>query len=371
MTNTTVTANQAVTGGGFFQNGGTLALANSVIAGNTATGANADLGSFGTLADNGGNYFSTAVGTTSTLTPKLLPLANYGGPIQTMLPAPLSPLLCQGTAANATTAGLILDERNDPRTTTYGATSCVDIGCGAVELLAQFRAAADDTILGLPITLHHGAVEGERHRVQRCGPARSYVSHSRHAERHHTAEYERLRPCDIPPTSPSAQRRRTTHLKSTLPLSTSPAISVSATSNTFNVIAPVSTFTITGLPSSTTAGTAVGFTVTAMNGSSILDALHRNPSTISSTQDPLLAFVGRRRDVHLHRGRRRRAHLHRPGRRCIQDRRLGHADRDRHKLQRSRDQRHDHCLRRRTRAALRSERQRTERSHRRYLHHAA
>jgi len=66
---------------------------------------------------------------------------------------------------------------------------------------------------------------------------------------------------------------------------------VSVISNAFNVASPVTAFTITGLPATATAGSAISFTVTAMNGSAVA-TYYTGTITISSAQDPQLAFVG-------------------------------------------------------------------------------
>ncbi|HXB62294.1 MAG TPA: Ig-like domain-containing protein, partial [Acidobacteriaceae bacterium] len=233
----------------------------------------------------------TAASGTSTLNPMLEPLGNYGGPIETMLPAPLSPLLCQGTAANATAAGLILDERNDPRTTTYGATTCVDIGAAQSNYSLSFVQQPTTTILGLTITPSPTVqwkesgiafdVAGQAIPITAAAGALSGTT-PQNTNASGVATFGDL-------SIGSVQSNDT--LTSTLPLSTSPAINVSATSSQFNMIAPVSSFTIMALPSIATAGTAVGFTVTAMNGSAV-STHYTGTITISSSQDPLLAFVG-------------------------------------------------------------------------------
>jgi predicted outer membrane repeat protein len=294
LNNTTITGNTAsVSGGGVAATPGSVILANSTVAGNSATVSNPDiLYTSGTLTDNGGNYFSASTSAgASTLNPKLLPLGQYGGPVETMLPAPLSPLLCQGTTANATAAGLTLDERNDPRTTVYGSTTCVDIGAAQSNYAVGFVQQPTTTIIGqaitpaptvqwkesgialtvsgqpIPITATAGTLSGTTPENTNGSGIATFADLS----------------------ISTAQTSDT--LKSTLPLSTSPAISVSATSSAFNVIAPVSTFTITALPSTATAGSAVGFTVTAMNGSAV-STHYTGTITISSAQDPLLAFAG-------------------------------------------------------------------------------
>jgi len=74
----------------------------------------------GSSTDNGGNVYANA---------HLSSLGNYGGPTQTMMPLPGSAGICAGTVANATAAGLTVDQRGNPRSTTvYNATPCVDAG---------------------------------------------------------------------------------------------------------------------------------------------------------------------------------------------------------------------------------------------------
>ena len=103
-TNSTFSANNAGSGGGIWNNSGSLSLANSIVSGNTAT-SNPDLG--GSYTDNGGNQ----VGASGI---SLAPLANYGGPTQTMVALPGSPAICAGTLANATAARLTTDQRGLP-----------------------------------------------------------------------------------------------------------------------------------------------------------------------------------------------------------------------------------------------------------------
>jgi predicted outer membrane repeat protein len=291
MTNTTIAANQALTGGGYYATGGSLALANTAIAGNTATGVFADLDAISGLTDNGGNYYSTNGSGTSTLAPNLLPLGNYGGPLQTMLPAPLSPLLCQGIAANATTAGLTLDERNNPRTTTYGSNTCIDIGADESSYALAFVQQPTNSIVGVPIapapTVQWKessiplAVSGQAIPIAAASGTLSGTTSPVTASTG-IVTYSGL---SIAPAQPSDT------LKATLALSTTPAISVSATSNTFNVAVPVTAFTITNLPAGATAGSAISFTVTAYNGNAVAN-YYTGTITISSAQDSQLAFVG-------------------------------------------------------------------------------
>ncbi len=100
VTNSTISANSAgEDGGGVETNGTTTTITNSIVAGNTAA---ADDDVDGTYTDGGGNLVGTAG-------INLAPLANYGGPTQTMLPLPNSPAICAGTANALTT-----DQRGFP-----------------------------------------------------------------------------------------------------------------------------------------------------------------------------------------------------------------------------------------------------------------
>jgi predicted outer membrane repeat protein len=90
----TVSNNSATTeGGGVRVSGGTFTLTNSILAGNTAGTAGTENYS-GTISASGPNFTSGD--------PKLAQLGNYGGPTQTMPPAPGSPVLDAG-APNALT----------------------------------------------------------------------------------------------------------------------------------------------------------------------------------------------------------------------------------------------------------------------------
>jgi len=294
LVNDTITGNTAIVGGGGITTLNTaVTLANTVIAGNSTSGVSADT-QFETptsLTDNGGNYYSTSTAAASTLNPMLLPLGSYGGPVQTMLPAPLSPLLCQGTAANATAAGLTLDERNDPRTTIYGTTTCVDIGAAESNYALSFVQQPTTTIAGLSITPAPTVQWKESSialavAVQPIRIAATSGTLSGTA----TQNTNSSGVASFPGLSIATVQTADT-LKATLPLSASPAISVSATSSTFNVVTPITSFAITALPSTATAGTAVGFTVTALNGSATA-TYYTGTITISSVQDSQLAFVG-------------------------------------------------------------------------------
>jgi parallel beta-helix repeat protein len=137
LTNCTVSGNAATTGGGVYNSGypaATLTLANTIVAGNTASGSGPD--AFGTVNSLGYNLVGITDGSTgwrgdgsvrdhdqigtsaSPLDPLLGPLADNGGPTQTMALLPGSPAIDAGTAAGAPCT----DQRG------FGRIGAVDIG---------------------------------------------------------------------------------------------------------------------------------------------------------------------------------------------------------------------------------------------------
>jgi hypothetical protein len=140
ITAATIIGNHALTtyGGGIAVDGGTLTLANTIVAGNTETNhANADktlgnysdvwvrngatlVANFSLIQHNPGD-FDPAPGTPSLNSTDILdksadlgPLAFNGGPTETELPKPGSPAINAGQAF-----GLKTDQRGDKRTVDY------------------------------------------------------------------------------------------------------------------------------------------------------------------------------------------------------------------------------------------------------------
>jgi hypothetical protein len=126
--NVTITNNSARTAGGLYRSGpgSSLTMYNTVISGNTAT-AYADTNNTFTSTTS---YVDTSTTTTCTVncTPLLSALGNYGGPVQTMVPLPGSPLIAAGTNSTTALNSATTDARGYPRTTTYNGTTYVDIG---------------------------------------------------------------------------------------------------------------------------------------------------------------------------------------------------------------------------------------------------
>ena len=159
----TVTLNQASQGGGLY-NAGTATVQNTIIAGNTATGAGQDVyGAFLTtsaynvigIVNNStglGDDPNTRAGTTSSpLNARLAPLANNGGLTFTQMPSSLSPAVDDGSSAlavNPAGSPLTYDQRGVGFPRIIG--SAVDVG--AVEYLPTPSANAPPTIGSLSVS---------------------------------------------------------------------------------------------------------------------------------------------------------------------------------------------------------------------------
>ena len=131
-------------GGGGIDNigSGTVALANTVLSGNTANSVADDFD--GTAyTDNGGDVAGVVDGATVNANAiTLAPLGNYGGPTQTKIPLPGSPSICAGAAASIP-SGLTTDQRGLPNTNaTYpNYSTCVDAGAVQTNYALSFSTA--------------------------------------------------------------------------------------------------------------------------------------------------------------------------------------------------------------------------------------
>ena len=186
LATSTVSENQARTGGGIFYSGSRLTISNSTIAGNIALSATGQGGGlyysrpgvvltqsivsentgesgadiFGTtpggdIITSSHSYVGDLAGWSSTATPlnladgssNLIPLGDYGGPTETMLPLPGSPVV---NPAAATASGRITDQRR------LSNSGTPDIG--AAEFQGRFRYPTRHSLsLGIPL----------RHRLRR------------------------------------------------------------------------------------------------------------------------------------------------------------------------------------------------------------
>jgi len=112
ITNSTISGNSddnaSASGGGIY-NAGTLNLANSIVSANTNGSATEDdVFNSGTLNSQGGNVTGD---TASQIL--LMPLGNYGGATQTMIPLPGSAAICAGSAS-LVPSGITTDQRGNP-----------------------------------------------------------------------------------------------------------------------------------------------------------------------------------------------------------------------------------------------------------------
>jgi predicted outer membrane repeat protein len=129
LTNTTISGNSATGGGGIFnQNGEKVTLANTIVAGNTLTGTSGDgPDAYGSFASQGYNLIGDVAGSSgwldsdlASVDPLLSPLADNGGPTQTMAPLADSPASGAGSVAFVTNPPFpgppFTDQRGLPRT---------------------------------------------------------------------------------------------------------------------------------------------------------------------------------------------------------------------------------------------------------------
>jgi hypothetical protein len=85
--------------------------------------------------------------------PLLLPLGNYGGLTQTMLPQPGSAAICAGVAPTLIMPTLTTDQRGVAiPNTTYAATPCFDAGAVQTAYALAFTTSPSTTIAGQPLT---------------------------------------------------------------------------------------------------------------------------------------------------------------------------------------------------------------------------
>jgi len=144
-------------GGGIETSSGTLTLANTIVADNTATVAeNID----GSYTDNGGNIIGGNNGNPNYLnginpgpqiTLTALPYTSAGASITTLIPTPGDPAICAGLASNIP-AGVTTDQRGKSNeNTTYPGYSlsapCVDAGAVQTNYGIQFTTEPQSSVL--------------------------------------------------------------------------------------------------------------------------------------------------------------------------------------------------------------------------------
>ncbi len=151
LTDCTVSGNSGL-GGGLYSNSPVpTTIANTIVAGNTASGSGPD--AFGSFASGGHNLIGETDGSSgwvgsdltgtiaSPLDALLAPLGNYGGPTQTMALLPGSPAIGNGIVTDypGTSTPISTDERGIPR------GSLVDIGAVQASLVVESTTGSVDT----------------------------------------------------------------------------------------------------------------------------------------------------------------------------------------------------------------------------------
>jgi len=286
ITNDTFAGNSSTFVGGALEATNSVTAANNIFSGNSASVAGAGIYAVGPVNANY-NLFSQNLdaGTTeddctscatntnaiSAANSMLTALGIYGGGTQTILPEPGSPAICGGSTALIPT-GVTADQRGFSRTTTYGATTCLDLGAvetnyTAVSFVQQPTTAflgtpmippptvqllETNTLLtssntdapnGIPITLtYSGAGTLSGNTVSTASGLATYSS----LKVSNTPGMNQTLGVSIPVT----------------PTGFTPATTLTATSNDFNVIGPAKLLQLTA-PSTTTAGVPFSVTVTA------------------------------------------------------------------------------------------------------------
>lgn len=267
----------SVFGGGISTNTGSSMISNSIVAANSGyavspgAAVNADVD--GNFTDNGGNLIGTSSNGTSNLDPMLAPLANYGGPTQTMIPLPGSPAICAGSASNAATAGIAAGQRGTilNLTTANAATytgaggycpaGFLDAGSVQTDYALSFN-PRPGTVAAITVMSPAPAVvldESGTAAVFTSGSTVTITDADSYLTNNSTASVTLASGVatfsNLLFTTPVASDS----LKASLPLNpgTAPATAISITSGTFEVTQATPALSFTPLPASQTYGTAI------------------------------------------------------------------------------------------------------------------
>ena len=273
LTASTVYGNSAIPNGGGIYNASSTAssvtLTNSIVSGNVNNSGNPtpDYKGASSYTDSGGNIVAATTGAVSLST-----LGSYGGPTQTLVPLPGSTALCAISPSSATG----YDQRGEPRMTTYGGTTCQD--SGAVQSNYSLSFSTEPASSGLMYSTNFSAgvtldESGSAFHPSVTIPltltGTGNLTGGSASTSSGVASYTLQ--VDTQGTGDT--------LTASLALSTIPAVSISATSSSFNIgqdsstvsISCTGTFTYNGspiTPCTATASTGAPLTVTYSNNTS-------------------------------------------------------------------------------------------------------
>jgi Bacterial Ig-like domain (group 3)/MBG domain (YGX type)/FG-GAP-like repeat/FG-GAP repeat len=149
ITSSTISGNQDYDGGTDAGVGGAT-VTNSIVSGNITNAGDPIAPPLGPSAeddcDGSGCPTNGVNGNLVGANGLLAPLGNYGGPTQTVPPLPGSPAICAGLVADIP-AGVTTDQRDFPRTTTYGNNPpCVDSGSVQTNYSVSFSTEPPSTV---------------------------------------------------------------------------------------------------------------------------------------------------------------------------------------------------------------------------------
>jgi hypothetical protein len=144
------TATTASGGGGIYNNNASTApaLANGIISNNSANSSADDVD--GGYTGNTGNVVGVSGGSAVNANAiSLAPLGNYGGPTQTLIPLPGSPAICAG-AVGSIASGVTTDQRGLPNSNTsypnYSSPACVDAGAVQTNYALSFTTEPSSSV---------------------------------------------------------------------------------------------------------------------------------------------------------------------------------------------------------------------------------
>jgi hypothetical protein len=281
--------------GGGIANYGRLTLDNSIVAGNTAsTGPDISgegAGSNNLIGDGTGSTGFTngvngdQVGTaTSAIIADLAALGSYGGPTQTMIPAPGSPAICAGVAA-LTPSGTTTDQRGVAfNAGGYCVARSVDAGAVQTNYAIAFRQQPSNVVQGAAMSPAPTVQLDESGMPFTASPALIMLNFSGAGTLSGGMEKTANGLATFSDLSVSAVG---TGDKLTATLNVRNSISISsATSDAFEVTPLVNALKLTGIPATAQAGSNFTVTVTGYVGTNIATS-YTGPVTITST-DPRL-----------------------------------------------------------------------------------
>ncbi len=276
------TAGTASGGGGIDNAGsGSAALANAILSGNSSNSTVDDFDG-AAYTDNSGNVVGVANGATVNGSAiALAPLGSYGGPAQTMIPLPGSAAICAGLAS-AIPSGVTTDERGLPNSNASypGYPACVDAGAVqtnyALIFTTQPAGAAVNADFAAGVTLNEsGSPFPPAVTIPLTLTGNGTLSGGTAATSSGVASYT------LQVSAAGSSDALTANL--TLNGGPTPAVAISAASNSFAIGQATPTVGLSVSPASVTYGTQVTFTATVPTAATGTVTFYNNGSSALGT----------------------------------------------------------------------------------------